>query len=244
MKKLIVSLMFSAIAFAGYNAAAQTIIPEAFKFSATVEAQLSNTFNNPTYTTTHSSTGTGSKLTTVTNYTTNAVTTLTKPVTLNDNKLVEMLAYSLSTTFARGSSLVIDSYYNIYVLSGTNYTSVSSVLTITPENILYSGKEKATTTVTTKGTNVTTKYSGGEALTETIAGKLTYDDSSLKTNGVTTFHVYGIAKAAYDIVDGATNITTGNFSVTGGVGTGIISNTPSILSDVTISGSYKVKEAN
>jgi hypothetical protein len=160
--------------------------------------------------------------------------------------LLSLLAYSLSdaSLTAKGNVLAVGSDNVVYVVNGTNIiTNASPVLTVVVTNTVVSGVGTETVTVEKTGTNAaTTNYSGTFGATQTSYVKVSYDDSSLITNGTaSTFRFIGLTSTVFDSTVEASGAETytENFNVANGAGTGALRGTNSILGGSVTGGPIK-----
>jgi hypothetical protein len=115
--------------------------------------------------------------------------------TLNNASLLKLLGNSLNTTFPAGTELVTDGS-NLYVSdhTGTNaIADISSILTVTTSNNVFSGLDTTTQKYTTSGTSSTDLG--------TSSGKqfviVNYNDSGLTTTDGTTTTFTFVGVSAY-----------------------------------------------
>ena len=166
--------------------------------------------------------------------------------TFDNAEVLALLGHSLSNSFT-GDALAVGVDNIIYVVKGTNIvTNASIVLSVMTSNTVYSGAGSYGQTVEKTGTNSpTTTYSGSSTYTQVSYVKVSYDDSSLITDGTaSTFSFVGLSTGAVDATVNKTNgiyAISQNFSLSSGAGVGTIRGTNSVISG-SVTGSVKYSE--
>lgn len=233
MKKLILSTIASLVGLLALNANAVTL-------SNSGPLTISWRFYQQGVETNMMSTNHTSKETNIVTKGTEKINTFT----FNTADLLSLLAYSFDTNFASNDKLAIDGNGKVWVVdkTGTNVVlDPSSVLSLNFNNTVSAGidSETQTTKQTGAGANVmvTNLLSGTGSRSETGFVYLSYDDSSLLTNYVTTFDIGGLGTSAIDKNFG-TDKGTESVTVSAGAGYGTLYGTNSVISG-SITGSAK-----
>lgn len=203
------SLVIVLVIFALKSHADVADVPVTFSFAATYQ-DLENQATNIMHVTSGA-----------TNFETISMSTTTNS-TIDNEKLLQMLANSFNTNFPSTASLKLDGSFNVLVTVGTNIVlNTSNVLVIHPGNDgVFSDKFRVRTFFNTNNDGFTHSSISG-------SGSLDYDDSLLATgNGNTTrFSAKGLLTSRND-ADFRNGITKSrSMMIFSGSGTGSISNT-------------------
>jgi hypothetical protein len=186
--------------------------PVTFRFAATCQDVENQTTNI-----THGTSG-------ATNSEMISISTTTNS-TIDNEKLLRMLANSFDTNFPPGASLKLDGSFNVLVTLDTNIVLyASNVLVINPGNDgVFSGKTLDNTTTTSSSTN----QEGFLKEFVSGSGSLDYDDSLLATGdgNTTRFSAKGLLSTHNDNVSKNGVTKSQNMLMFSGSGAGSISNT-------------------
>jgi hypothetical protein len=168
-------------------------------------------------------------------------------VNYNNAQILSLLANSLNTNFPAGTKLETDGS-TLFVVEGTNFIDISSVVTATTMDPIRSGLDSTVTT--SKASGSTSSSKGNDTGKQIII--VNYDDSGTTTKDGTTTTFTFVGESAF--TDSGSSTTSTNFVVNGkesgsftvhGVGYGSIRNTPSNIQGTIVgaaSGTYSIAE--